>query len=96
MTSWLQAGKGSGAGSRSGSPVAAEQKEEVGVAVKRVQLAERGLGPAHGVVGTTDAQHRYCCLIHIPEGVVVVPGVPADGEALGGRRGSLTARRSGS
>ena len=72
------------------APVAAEQKEEVGVAVKEFSWQKVVWGPAHGVVGTADAQHRYRCLIHIPEGVVVVPvGVPADGEALGVAEESL-------
>lgn len=64
--------------------VAAEQKEEVGAAVEEFSWQKVAWGPAHGVVGTADAQHRYRGLIHIPEGVVVLPvGVPADGEALG-------------
>lgn len=61
-----------------------EQQEEVGVAVEEFRRQKVVWGPAHGVVSTTDTQHRHGRLIHIPEGVVVVPvGVPADGETLG-------------
>lgn len=61
-----------------------EQEEEVGVAVKEFSGQKVVWGPAHRVISATDTQHRYSCLIHIPEGVVVVPvGVPADGETLG-------------
>lgn len=64
--------------------MAAEQEEEVGVAVKEFSWQKVVWGPTHRIIGATDAQHRYGCLVHIPEGVVVVPvGVPADGEALG-------------
>lgn len=61
-----------------------EQEEEVGVAVKEFRGQKVVRGPTHGVVGATDTQHRHSGLVHIPEGVVVVPvGVPADGETLG-------------
>lgn len=64
--------------------VATEQEEEVGVTVKEFSGQKVVWGPAHGVISTTDTQHRYGCLIHIPEGVVVVPvGIPTDGETLG-------------
>lgn len=63
---------------------ATEQEEEVGVAVKEFSGQKVVWGPTHRVISATDTQHRYSCLIHIPEGVVVVPvGVPADGETLG-------------
>lgn len=61
-----------------------EQEEKVGVAVKEFRGQKVVRGPAHGVVGTGDTQHRHRGLVHIPEGIVVVPvGVPADGETLG-------------
>lgn len=64
--------------------VAAEQEEEVGVAVKKFSWQKAVWGPTHRVISATDAQYRYSCLVHIPEWVVVFPvGVPADGETLG-------------
>lgn len=66
------------------APVATEQEEEVGVAVEEFSGQKVVRGPAHGVISATDTQHRYGCLVHVPEGVVVVPvGVPTDGETLG-------------
>lgn len=62
----------------------AEQEEEVGVAVKEFGGQEAVWGPAHWVISTADTQHGHRCLVHVPEGVIVVPvGVPADGETLG-------------
>ena len=64
--------------------VTTEQEEEVGVLVKEFSGQKVVWGPTHRVISTTDAQHRYGRLVHIPEGVIVVPvGVPADGEVLG-------------
>ena len=64
--------------------VVTEQEEEVGVAVKEFGGQKVVWGPTHGVISTTDTQHGHGGLVHIPEGVVVVPiGVPADGETLG-------------
>uniref|UniRef100_A0A8D1BDP0 Uncharacterized protein n=2 Tax=Sus scrofa TaxID=9823 RepID=A0A8D1BDP0_PIG len=64
--------------------VAAEQEEEVGVAVKKFSWQKAVWGPTHRVISATDAQYRYSRLVHIPEWVVVFPvGVPADGETLG-------------
>uniref|UniRef100_A0A673V7R4 Uncharacterized protein n=1 Tax=Suricata suricatta TaxID=37032 RepID=A0A673V7R4_SURSU len=61
-----------------------KQEEEVGVAVKEFGGQKVVWRPTHGVISATDAQHGHGGLVHIPEGVVVVPiGVPADGETLG-------------
>lgn len=63
--------------------MATEQEEEVGVAMKEFSGQKVVWGPAHRVISTADTQHRYSGLVHIPEGVIVVPvGVPADGETL--------------
>ncbi|VCW68126.1 unnamed protein product [Gulo gulo] len=50
-----------------------EQEEKVGVAVKEFRGQKVVRGPAHGVIGTGDTQHWHRGLIHIPEGIVVVP-----------------------
>lgn len=64
--------------------VATEQEEEIGIVVKELSGQKAVRGPAHRVVGATDAQHGDGCLVHVSERVIVVPvGVPADGEILG-------------
>lgn len=64
--------------------VATKEKEEVRIAVEEFSGQRSVRRPTYGVISTADAQHRHSRLIHIPEGVIVVPvGIPADGETLG-------------
>lgn len=64
--------------------MATEQEKEIGIVVKEFSGQKVVWGPAHRVVGATDAQHRDGCLVHVAQRVIVVPvGVPADGEILG-------------
>uniref|UniRef100_A0A8C6QJJ2 Uncharacterized protein n=1 Tax=Nannospalax galili TaxID=1026970 RepID=A0A8C6QJJ2_NANGA len=64
--------------------VAAEQQEEVRVALEEFRGQTAVWGSRHRVVSAADAQHGHGGLVHIPEWVVEVPvGIPTDGEILG-------------
>uniref|UniRef100_A0A8B9TZR9 Uncharacterized protein n=1 Tax=Anas zonorhyncha TaxID=75864 RepID=A0A8B9TZR9_9AVES len=62
------------------TPTRGEQQEEIGAAAEQLPGQRAGRGPADGVVGAADAQHRHGHLVGVPQGLVALPvGFPAGG-----------------